>query len=51
MENLPFYGNISMEIGTLGKFLRMNGNMPRGGGRKVKIFKNCGGQGARVRSC
>jgi hypothetical protein len=33
---LPFYVNNSMEIGTLGKFPWINGNMPRGGDRQVK---------------
>jgi hypothetical protein len=38
LEKLPFYGNISMEIDTLGKVPWINGNMPRGGGRQVKIL-------------
>jgi hypothetical protein len=32
MENLPFYGNISMEIGTYRKFPCIYGHMPRDGG-------------------
>jgi hypothetical protein len=36
LENLPFDGTISMEIGTLGKFPWINGNMPRG-----QLLKSC----------
>jgi hypothetical protein len=28
LENLPFYGNISMEIGIMGKFPWIYGTMP-----------------------
>jgi hypothetical protein len=28
LENLPFYGNISMEIGIMGKFPCIYGTMP-----------------------
>jgi hypothetical protein len=50
-ENLPFYGNISMEIGTLGKFPWIYGTMPRSGVTQIKIdhiFNGCGGQVAAV---
>jgi hypothetical protein len=53
LENLPIYGNISMEIGTLGKFPGINGNMTRGGGRQVKIehiLNSHGSQWAGVRA-
>jgi hypothetical protein len=41
--NLPFYGNISMEIGIMGY-----GTMPRGGGRQVKIAPTFSGYGGQV---
>jgi hypothetical protein len=37
LENLPFYGNISMEIGTLGLFPCINGDIDRMLCSKVKI--------------
>jgi hypothetical protein len=37
MENLPLCGNISMEIGTLGKFPCIYGDMPRDGSESGKI--------------
>jgi hypothetical protein len=36
MENYPFYGNISMEIGSVGKFPCLYGDMPREGGDSGK---------------
>jgi hypothetical protein len=32
IENLPFYGTISMAIGIIGKFPFIYGDMPRDGG-------------------
>jgi hypothetical protein len=43
LENLPFYGNISMEIGNMGKFPWIYGTMPWGGGRQVKIAPTVSG--------
>jgi hypothetical protein len=54
LENLPFYENISMEIGSMGKFPWVYGTMPWGGGSQVKIaptFSGHGGQVARRVAC
>jgi hypothetical protein len=42
-ENLPFYGNISMEIGTLGLLLCINGGIYRMLSKQVNIgnVSNC----------
>jgi hypothetical protein len=48
------YGNISMEIGIMGKFPWIYGTMPSVGGRQVKItptFSGHGGQGGRGLAC
>jgi hypothetical protein len=39
MENLPLYGNTSMEIGTLGKFPCIYGDMPREGEKSGNFFR------------
>jgi hypothetical protein len=48
LENLPFYGNNSMEIDTIGKFPWIYGTMPRGGGSQVKIDHTFNGYGCQV---
>jgi hypothetical protein len=48
LENLPFYGNIYMEIGIMGKFPWIYGTMPGGGGRQVKIYPTFSGNGGQV---
>jgi hypothetical protein len=54
MENLPFYCNISMEIGTLGKVSCIYGDMLEIGVIQVKYFQTCnihGGQGVTAVDC
>jgi hypothetical protein len=48
LENLPFDGNISMEIGIMGKFPWIYGTMPWGGGRQVKIAPTFSGHVVQV---